>query len=303
MIQGAALAGLQKTCGGDWKKVKNIYFVKPDTLWADRNEAISLAKWREYINQQDSDGDLRIWGGRILNSYEPTTADPTEVTFDSGRKTQTDRPKPSVNVMMDLSFRDAYMLFNSADGQCYDIVYELLDGTLYFEKLSSGAYKGQSAKIFSKTKGANQPSDVGNNVMVSIYFNSYTSALAVKQLCPVGWTVEKEILDSSPIGWYLEAEGEYSTSTGIITVYVGGEKNVRTGLDAADFVIKKTNSLDTPAVTTATDNGDGTYDLTLQKGAVPANLAVGDYMVLQVQEIDTGIVKEISTELTVIVKS
>jgi len=37
-------------------------------------------------------------------------------------------------------------------------------------------------------------------------------------------------------------------------------------------------------VSAAVDNTGGSYTLTLQKGAVPADIAAGDYMVLQVKK-------------------
>lgn len=293
---GNVPAGLQKLCGSNFEKVKNVYFLEAGTVFADKFEAASLAKWRTLIQE-----DLKVWGGKIVNSYEVTTADATEVTLDSGKKLQSDRPIPSVSFMLNTNVCDSNMLFNTIDGKSYDIVFELLGGTIIVEKFRGGKRQGMNAKVYLKTKGIAQPADVGNNVKVDVYFESYDAFLNLDYLPLTGWILASEILVFSPIGLDIEEVIEYTTVSSDVDVQI----NVRCdagfiGLLATDFVVIASNNLDTPDITALIDNGNGSYTLTLEKEAVPEALAVGDFMTIQVQKKDGSVVQYISSEITII---
>lgn len=293
---GNVPAGLQKSCGSNFEKVKNVYFLEAGTVFANKLEAASLVKWRSLIQE-----DLKVWGGKIVNSYEVTTADATEVTLDSGKKLQSDRPIPSVSFMMNTNVCDSNMLFNTVDGKSYDIVLELLNGNIIIERFRGGTRQGMNAKVYLKTKGIPQPADVGNNVKVDIYFESYDSFLKVDYIPLTGWILANEILASSPIGLNMTEEVEYTTASSDVGVQV----DVRCaagfeGLLVGDFVVTGSNQLTSPAVTAAVDNGNGSYTLTLEKDVVPAALAVGDWMTIQVQKKTAAVVDYISEEITVI---
>jgi hypothetical protein len=293
---GKAPAGLQKNCGSNFEKVKNVYFLEAGTAFASKQEASSFVKWQSLIRE-----DLKIWGGKIINSYEVTTPDATEITLDSGKKLQTDRPNPSMSMMLNVNVCDANMIFNSADGKGYDIVMELNNGTIIVEKFRGGTRQGMNATVYAKTKGIHQPADVGNNVKVDIYFESYDAFLKLDYITPVGWNLSSLILAASPLGLNMTEEVDYTTASSDVGVQIdircdGGYE----GLLVGDFVVTGSNQLDTPAVTAAVDNGNGSYTLTLEKGATPAALAVGDYMTIQVQKKSGSIVEYISEEVTII---
>jgi hypothetical protein len=146
-----------------------------------------------------------------------------------------------------------------------------------------------------------QPSDVGNNVKVDIYYESYDASLNTKPLPLQGWILANEILLSSPIGLDMVEEVEYTTASSDVDVQI--DVRCDTGLEGllvADFVVLGSNQLDTPAVTAVVDNDNGSYTLTLEKLVVPEALAVGDFMVIQVQKKTGSVVDYASNEITVI---
>ena len=69
----------------------------------------------------------------------------------------------------------------------------------------------------------------------------------------------------------------------------------KVGLIAADFETSTTlSNVSTPAVSSLTDNGGGSYTLVVQKDAIPANIVDGDIVYLRVKLLVSTVVTYIS---------
>ena len=293
MSLGKIPAGLQKAYGANFEKVKNIIVAETGfTLDAIANVQ-SQAEWIKAIRE-----DLNIWGGKVFNSYENTTDDPNTITLDSTKKKNTTRPNPSGTFYLDTNFCDTKEVLRSLKNTNKTVIFELNDNSLHVTMNIAGKLMGFSGILDAVTKGIAQPADVGNNLPLYFFSESYNE-WENGWLIPMDFSLTDLILEYSPVGLNIYPIGAYNTTSGVITVQVdvrcspGGV----TGLVVADFEIVRTNNLTSPAITAINEVGNGNYELTIQKEVVPANLAVGDFFVIQVKKVNGLIVQQISNDM------
>ena len=284
-------AGLQKTCGANFEKVKNIFIV--DNVTFDSVVKVqSQAEWIKAIRE-----DLTIWGGRVLNSYETTTDDANTVTFDSTRKRDVTRPIPSGLFYFDTNFCDTKELLKTLKNVSRTVVFELNNGSLHITMGIDGKIKGFAGTLNAITKGIAQPSGVGNNAPVKFYGDSYNE-WENGVLIPMDFSLTDLIETYSPLGLTLHSVGKYDTTAGEIAVHVDvrGQGGLE-GLSVTDFEIVRSSNIDTPDITGIEIVGNGDYILTIQKGVTPVNLAVGDFVVVRVKVAVGSIVSKVSNEI------
>jgi hypothetical protein len=141
--------------------------------------------------------------------------------------------------------------------------------------------------------------EIMNNFSLFVNFLNYDEFEAAT-LITLSWSPTIELTEASPVGLSIYATGDYSLTPGTIAVQI----NTRcgdgyAGLVYGDFEILESNNLTSPAVTAATDSGNGVYSLTVQKGSSPISLASGDYVVVRVKKLASTIVTHISSRLSV----
>jgi hypothetical protein len=97
----------------------------------------------------------------------------------------------------------------------------------------------------------------------------------------------------------MYSTGVYSAGNQGVQVNVRCGEN-KTGLVAADFDESTTlSNVAVPAVTVVTDNGGGSYTLTVQKGSGPGNLAAGDVVFARVKVLSGSDVTHVSNWLRI----
>jgi hypothetical protein len=199
------------------------------------------------------------------------------------------------------NFCDYKEILGTLNGGNYGVIYELSDGSLLATKTTAGVYKPLSANLWAISKGIPLKGDVGNNFMAHV-FHSNVAEFKNAVLISPAWDATFELSSVMPVGLGVSAAGVYDTAgDGDIEVVISERcGDGYDGLLVASFEVVESNDLDTPAVASVTDNGNGSYTVELQKGAVPANLDSGDYIMFRVKKVTGSNVDYLSSRLTVI---
>jgi hypothetical protein len=286
--------GINLDCLLAEKEIKNVWITDKDLsfTWATKDVQ---ANWDNAAKQ-----DLTLYGAAGLINYTPTTDDPNIVTEPvSKTKTVTNTPVPSFEFFLKSNFCDFKQLLNTLKGGTYGVFYEKQDGTILGKLDQSGSeigyFKPFRAKITALTKGAPEIDSV-ESFKVFVNHLSYDEFLN-------GFLLETidtdQVIESMPIGVNMVKTVAYASGDQAVKITIRCAANL-TGLLVADFEGDETQgNVDTPAVTTVVDNGAGTYDLTVQKDAVPANLVDGDKAVIRVNKLSGSDTTHISNYITV----
>ena len=274
--------------------VKYIMIDKVDvTLTADEavSEFKNLALTREPVSNEIQSHLLKIL------TPEVTTDDANVVTFANTRKHTTNKPIPSGVFYAESSYSDSIELLKVFNGDTYRIRMFTDDGIqiLTFNP-STLKYAGFKAGITATTKGIPQDADPDKLVKLEIQFTSYEefeNSVTVKP----EWNISTSILDNLPNGLTIRPTSLYTNTTGEIDVQINErDGNDFTGLVSDDIISLSSNRLSDIAII-ATDNGNGSYTLAVTKDAAPVNLAIGDRLVIQVQNKTGNVVDYISNQL------
>jgi len=183
------------------------------------------------------------------------------------------------------SFCD-YQTLLGLNGQSFDVVLHLKDGGQYgtneVNTLVVSGFKATINTYFGIPLAENRM----QSYPLWINFESYDEFLNGYLVNPT-YTF-RSILDYVPVGMALGVTRLLSTSTADVKVTNRSTGEVIIGLLAADFSSISSNAADVD-ITSASDGGDGTYVLTIQKaaGTTPADLGSGEYAVIQATQDDS----------------
>ncbi len=206
-----------------------------------------------------------------LSGFEITTDEPDVVTSQLGTKSIFDDKVPSAMAYLDRSFHDYRHLWES-NNSVVDIILGTKDGYFIMTSTANNSYRGLRAEIYS---APNLPKTDDPSKAHPIYFNfkSVTDFKAL-QIISMAFT-QFDVEDIVPIGLDIRAIGTYGTGTITVLATLRGSDTGKAGLTDWNVVTSKAEDV---AVTTFTDNGAGSYTLTVKKdaGGTPANLAAGD---------------------------
>lgn len=287
--------GINRNCIAELSEVKNIIIMEGDVEFTSMSDALNLATWKTKVQQ-----GLSVYVPREANDYEVSTDEPNIVTFQNTRKRLTNKPIPSATVMMQSNFCDYKEIVGTLAGGVYGVMYELADGSFLATQTRDGKVKPLLATVNALSPGIPLKGDVGNNFKLWINHIDYAEFERAILLSPA-WDLTFELSSVMPVGYSLLQTGAYELTGGTVTVAVKERcGDGVTGLIVDDFEIVDSNDLETPAVTTATDDGNGVYTLTLNKATVPESLEAGDYMILRVKKLTDTDVTHISNRITVI---
>lgn len=282
--------GVNGDCQVPLSEVKNVLVCDKDVSFTYAAKKV-LSNWTDLIKQ-----DLTIYAIAGLDSYNNTTDDPNIVTGAvSKAKKITNDPLPSYEFFLDSNICDFKEMLNTVKGGNYGVFYELQDGTILGSIDTSGTeigyFKPFQVNIKANTKLLQE---VDATTAFRLYVNHTKKQQMFDQfIFEPSWDTS-ELVEAMPIGLNLIQTAVYSSGTQ--TVQIGNRcADNKTGLVTADFDESASMSnVSTPLVTMTTENGGGSYDLTIQKDATPANLVDGDYVVYRVKVLSGSDVTHIS---------
>ena len=268
--------GVNIDCVSPLRELENVFILDKTETFTDIDDLKSKATW---IGKISTDLDVYIPQG--LENYEPTTPDANVETTAMGSNYVGAKPPPAMTMYLKLNPCDYNELLNTLDGGVYGIVFAYGDGKLGATRPKSNKtvypYK---ARLTAITKGIPAIGDVGSFFMVMVHFQAYSEFENAVYVLP-SWS-PTELKAEMPMGLNLSIVTPYTDATDLVVVKVTERCGAaKTGLLAAAFVTIET-SLTGATVSAATDNSNGTYDLTIDTGGT-TGLTAANYSVIQVQ--------------------
>ena len=287
--------GVNADCKIPIGEIENILITDKDVsiAWASRN---TLSAWTNLVNQ-----DLTIYANVFLENYSVTTDDPNIVTGAvSKTKSITNTPAPSFEFMVKNNTCDFTGMLNTLKGGTYGIWFVLKGGTIhgYVDQAGSdiGTLKPFTANVTAFFKGA---VEIDSTEPFKLYVNFEKQSQINSQYPFTPPFDTQEIFDAMPNGHSVIKTAAYSSGDQAVQINLRCGDGT-TGLVAGDFEASTSKStVDTPAITALTENGGGSYDLTVQKGGTPANLATGDIVYIRVKKTSGSDVTDLSNWIPV----
>jgi len=231
-----------------------------------------------------------------INGFDNTTDDVEIVTSQLGKKSVTSKPIPSGVIYLDASICD-YKQLHALEDTWFEFVPFYQDGTYWMTRKSDGNLKGFRCKI--ATKAGLPPEDKSQSFPMYLMFDNYAEFENVVVVKP-DFTFN-DLLDYSAVGLDIRITTAYAAGDVVVKITKRGSGDGLTGLAVADFEVLKSNAEPTVAVTVVTDDGLGQYTLTIKKDndGTPANLASGEYAIIQASDDDATYVTYLSHSVKV----
>jgi len=290
--------GLNGNCLVPVSEVEVPIITKANVVFDSLTDVLNAIKWKNLVQV-----DLSAFSPAAITSYEPTTDDPNIATAEStGKKIVTSTPIPSGMVYLDTNSCDYAGLLKNLKGGVYGVIYALKGKKVILEERADGKYAPLLATVNAITKGI-PLKDTFNNYPMYINHLDYESWENAKVIS-LPFNPVSTLKKAMPAGANMSIVTAYNTTTGVVRVMLNDRCSID-GLENAaleDFVITSSNALDTPAVTAvaAVAGSAGQYDVTVNKEAIPVELAAGDYVYLQYKKLAGSVVTKISNNLQVL---
>ena len=267
---GSLLAAGLGNCNS---RIQNISFaiLLPTGSAYTSAELATLAKTKTYLA---GDANIEALTAGIylpLSGFDITSDDPNITTSQLGTKSIFDDQVPSAMAYLNRSFHDYRQLWES-NNSVVDIILGTKDGYFVMTSTANNSYRGLRAEIYS---APNLPKTDDPTKAHPIYFNfKAVSDFKYMQIIPMAFT-QFDIEDIVPVGLDIRATGTYGSGTISVLATLRGSDVGKAGITDWNVITSKADDV---AVTTFTDNGSGSYTLTVKKDAsgTPANLAAGD---------------------------
>lgn len=287
--------GINGDCSIPLSEVKNIIITDKDVKFTNAEKDV-ITNWKTKIQQS-----LTIYAVAGLDSFENTTDDPNIVTGAvSKTKKVTNRPVPSFRFFLETNFCDYKEVLRTLKGGIYGVFFELHGGMILGSQDISGAEIGYFKPFKCRIDAVSKllvESDATTGFPVYVNMMNYSQVENQFILEPTWDTAE--LVEAMPVGLNLYATGNYTAGDITVKCTVRCGEN-KTGLVVADFDENTgLSNVAVPAVTVAADNGGGSYTLTVQKGAVPADLAAGDIVYVRVKVLSGSDVTHLSNWLRI----
>lgn len=267
------------SCKSLLEKMNGAALQDKGVTMSDANATL-LTYWRTAI----ADDDSAVRNTLILPilSFENTTDDVEIITSPLGKKIKGSDPIPSGVIYLDASILD-YKTLHALQGQEYELFPSFEGGQYWAARKADGTLKGFRCTI--ATKAGLPPDDKLQSFPLYVFFTNYSEFENVVVVSDMDWTMNGDLLDYVPVGLDIQITTAYSAGDVTVLVTKRGSGDALTGLVAADFEVMKASRNATPpvGVTAVTENGAGSYTLTIEQdtGGTPANLAATDYCYLQ----------------------
>lgn len=264
---------LQKSSGG-------VLQAKGAT-WT-RATIISASSWHTVIADDDSSVRNAL-PFSLLNSAN-TTDEMEILTSGLGHKFKGSDPVPSIKIDLKIGFGD-YQWMHNIDGVEYEYFPFFQGNTGWATEKADGNLKGFRCSV--ATMAGMPPEDRLTSFPLYIFFDDPEEFKHVVQFAPASWRFS-DLLNFVPVGLNMIITTAYAAGVVNLNVTKAGSGDPYTGLVVGDFEIMSSNATPTVVCTAVTDSGLGNYALTIKKDndGTPANLAAGDYVILQVHDVD-----------------
>lgn len=266
--------GLSPNCVAMLKKVKAV-------TMTDKGTSMSKVNWIGLAGNKSLVAAAAGATGILLDfsrGYERTSDDPEVTTSNLGFKEKTMNQLPSIRGYATVSMCDYKTLF-AADGKIFDFQLLLNDGMKMGTNQSDGTVKGFRGRIYFRFDAPNQD-NAQQSYPVDIFFDDYTE-FEDFYVDRADFKVS-ELKDAIPVGVDLSLNTAYTTGD----VLVNGKKRcsneVYSGFaTTSEWSVLESNAADVTVTTVAVANG--VYTLTIKKDSsgTPANLASGEYAIIQ----------------------
>ncbi len=261
--------------------IKNLILVKKGTSLASVTAAKVKANWTTLI------GSLAAYVPTGLASYSDTGDKLKINTTAFGKKFVVMDGIPSMQAMLEVASGDHLELMNALSNGLYGVYFVLMNGNIKGWVDGNGAFQPFTARVHATTAGAQVLDKPEDFYPLDILFQDYEEFKA-SVIADLAWNADRELVAAMPFGLSMIPTAAYNTTSGVQSVQitsrgVDGDSLGYAGLVAADFAVISSN-VAVPAITAVTDNGNGLYDLTVNKAATPVALAAGDYVIVQVKK-------------------
>lgn len=235
----------------------------------------------------------------IVSIYVPVsgfnnTSDEANVeTSNTGVKGVFTQPVPSIRIFLDRSYDD-YRQFFRMNSTVVEVELITSDGKRGLVPVSNGSFKGLRGQLYASSAFPNFENNQEAHP-IDIFFKDVAEFQGLNFM-PMNYTAS-EIEGLVPVGLTLEAIGAYAVPAGTIAVKAT-KRNSAVGYAGLDvWVIVNSNVAN--AAVTAVAGTDGSYTLTVQKSAVPEDLAAGDYVTVQANKTVATYATYITNPLTI----
>ena len=254
-----------------------------------------LTVWQNKIKQDES-----IWAADLTN-WENTTDDPNIVTTALGWKDKTNNPPPSGVFYLSANPCD-YSVLHGLEGAVRRIIFITSEGKPLGHMKEDGSIVGFKAKLATR-KNAVLSDAVENSYPLYTFFRD-VSEFENWYIGTPDWNALSELIEAVPVGLTLRATSNYNVPGAGQIQIVSNIRCTATGKDGllvADFEVTEANVADA-GVTAVTDNGNGLYDITVQKdvGGTPTDLADStEYVKVRVKVVSGSDITFVSLPLKV----
>jgi len=232
----------------------------------------------------------------LKRGFENTTPEVAFETSNLGFNEQTTQPIPSIKGYLDGNYCD-YKTYMALNGQSFNVVLHLKDGSQFATRDSSLVVKGFKATVHTYF-GVPQAENRMQSYPIWVNFESLDEFVD-GYLDNPSYTF-RALLDYVPIGLGLKVITAYTAGVVVVKVITRGTGAGYAGLLLTDWVELAANTDDTQ-VTAMTDDGSGQYSLTIKTDAsgTPANMTTGQYLEFQAQDINGGFIDYASNKIRV----
>lgn len=267
---GAFLSAGLGDCNGRTQPIIGVIISAKNTTYTYA-ELQSIAKTKTNISL--AAGIVSIYVP--VSGFNNTSDEANVETSNTGGKGVFTYPVPSARIFLDRSFDD-YRQFFRMNSTVVEVEFITSDAKRGLIMQSNGVYKGLRGQIYA---GAAFPNFENNQEAhpIDIFFKDVAEFQNIEYM-PMSYSAS-EIEGLVPVGLTLRATGPYAVPAGTVVVKAT-KRNSNVGYAGLDvWVVLDSNVAS--ASCTAVAGTDGTYTLTIQKSAVPEDLAAGDYVTVQ----------------------
>jgi len=235
----------------------------------------------------------------IVSIYVPVsgfnnTSDEANVeTSNTGVKGVFTQPVPSIRIFLDRSYDD-YRQFFRMNSTVVEVELITSDGKRGLVPVSNGSFKGLRGQLYASSAFPNFENNQEAHP-IDIFFKDVAEFQGLNFM-PMNYTAS-EIEGLVPVGLTLEATAPYAVPAGTIAVKAT-KRNSAVGYAGLDVWVVVNSNVANAAVT-AVAGTDGSYTLTVQKSAVPEDLAAGDYVTVQANKTVATYATYITNPLTI----
>ena len=272
-------------------KVDGIMLTNKGTTFTDLT---FLTESTHHVNIASATTASRVAMVYPVINFDRTTDEVTIQTSNLGYKDKDGNPVPSALAYLDISAKD-YETLQGLEGKLFDVI-------LFTDELKQVGYrKGLNTNLGLRAKVAfvyDLPNNENGQLQYPMYLFFRSPAQFKSTALGRPDYLFTDLVDFVPTGYDVRVTTAYTSGTGQATVKVTNRTTGLgiIGLAAADFEVLESNGEAPVSVTIATDQGLGSYLLTVHEdvGGSPTALDTGEYFKLQVSDDDATYVTALS---------